>query len=391
VEPDQPLWIRSAPAKLSRILLNLLGNAIKFTDSGSVTVTMAVLATGSGQRLTVRVTDTGVGVAPELREAIFGDFVQADDSITRRFGGVGLGLAISRRLAAQLDGTLHLESPAAIGSSFCLDIPAAPGTEHDSTPLPQHKPHSLRVLVVDDDEINLLVADRLLAHLGQQVSLATNGEEAIAALAASDYDTVLMDLRMPGMDCMETARHIRRQEATHGRRKTRIVAMSAEITDDIWRQCQQAGMDGAVAKPVRIEQLRDALGIPAALPAPVSGVDSGFVQEQVDILGPREMVRLARMFQRVSRDMMRAMTAAASAADRPAIGALAHRLASAAGPLGLTDVTAQALRLEAASATASPDALRDQIARLGEARRAGLAALGVFARTPAKAPVTSAR
>ncbi|MFA7431872.1 MAG: ATP-binding protein, partial [Rhodospirillaceae bacterium] len=382
VEPDQPLWVRSSPAKLSRILLNLLGNAIKFTDCGSVAVTVVVASDGAVQRLTVRVTDTGIGVAPDLREAIFGEFIQADDSITRRFGGVGLGLAISRRLAAQLGGTLHLENLAAVGSSFVLDIPVTPGiaeSRDDDSPLPAH-PHSLHILVVDDDDINLLVADRLLTHLGQRVSLATNGADAVAALKACEFDAVLMDLRMPDMDGIEATRRIRSQEVTQGRTRVRIVAMTADISETIWQQCQAAGMDAAIAKPVRVEQLREALIDAARSDQPLAGLDMEFIQDQLDILGPREMIRLARLFQKISRDILRGMAAAAKDGDAAGVGALAHRLASAAGPLGLTEVSVVAGRLEAVSATASPDQINEDISLVHQARRKGLNALRVAAR-----------
>jgi signal transduction histidine kinase/ligand-binding sensor domain-containing protein/CheY-like chemotaxis protein len=383
VEPEGPVWVRCDHTKLSRILINLLGNAVKFTERGGISVTVAFVPGDGGGALSIEVADTGIGIAADLREAIFGDFVQADDSITRQYGGVGLGLAISRRMAALMGGTLTVESEVGAGSRFRLalgvEAGTAPAVSRSAPPVPSGPTPQLRVLVVDDDEINLAVARHLLVRLGHLPTLAGGGEAAVEAVAGGEFDVILMDLRMPGMDGMETARRIRRREGGPDTRM-RILAMTADLTDDIRRQCRAAGMDGELSKPVRLEALCDALGATEPPRIPPSPVDAGFLALQLDILGPDEVIRLARLFQRTSGGMIRAMEEAAEAGDRPAVAAQAHRLRSAAGSLGLRDVTETAARIEAEASMASRAWLLAQVAMLREVRRTGLREVGRTAR-----------
>ncbi|ARJ65147.1 hypothetical protein WV31_05470 [Magnetospirillum sp. ME-1] len=373
VEPEGPVWIACDHAKLSRILVNLLGNAVKFTEQGAISVSVAFVAEERGGALTIEVADTGIGIAADLRDAVFGDFVQADDSITRRHGGVGLGLAISRRMAALMGGTLTVESEVGAGSTFrlALDVETgtAPTVSASHPPVPSGL--GLRVLVVDDDEINLAVARHLLVRLGHSPTQASSGEAAIEAVAGGQFDVVLMDLRMPGMDGMDAARRIRRHEGGRTPR-TRIYAMTADLTDEIRRQCQAAGMDGELSKPVRLEEVRDVLAATQPSQRAPSPVDADYLALQLDILGLDEVIRLARLFQRTSHGMIRAMEKAAEAEDRPAVAAQAHRLRSAAGSLCLRDVTARAASIEADAAQASRAWLAEQLAMLREARRTGL-------------------
>lgn len=385
IAPEGAIWIRCDHIKLSRILINLLGNAIKFTERGTVTVDLSIVSDDDGKQLTVRVTDTGIGIATEIRDAIFGDFVQADDSITRKYGGAGLGLAISRRMAAQMGGTLTVDSEVGCGSSFTLNVMAAagvPSSAFEAGASILHGP-SLRVLVVDDDEINRQVSRQLLLRLGHCPIVLGSGEEAIKAISSTDVDVVLMDLRMPGMDGMEATRRIRHLEAGHQDR-LRILAMSADLTGDVLRQCVAAGMDGGLSKPVLLKELSDALaGIDLPdlpyLPREVL-VDLDFLKMQMDILGPVDMVRLVRLFQRSSRQLVNDMEAAAESGDRSIIGALAHRLRSGAGSLCLSDLVDKAARLQAEAPQASQIHLQAQIVLLREARRAGLRALSQSAR-----------
>ena len=383
VQPAGPVRVRVDRTRLSRILVNLLGNAVKFTDHGAVAMDISVGPVDDRLRLSARVTDTGIGIAPELRDDIFGEFVQADDSITRKFGGVGLGLAISRRMAGQMGGTLTLTSTPGSGSTFSLHIPVEAGpnadVDADAGEIGPSDPaaSSLRVLVVDDDDINLRVAERLLRHLGHAPETVTGGEAAVAVLAASEFDVVLMDLRMPVMDGMQATRRIRQQEEG-GARRIRVVAMTADLNDDIWRQCLAAGMDGGLSKPVELEKLRRALGGAGAdQGAAPPRLDADFLRMQLDILGPVEMVRLTRMFQKISHRIIREMDAAAGIGERSTVEALAHRLRSAAGPLGLVGLADVAARLEAQSATAPMPALQSDIVLLRQARRVGLKALRI--------------
>ncbi|CAA7620298.1 Predicted periplasmic ligand-binding sensor domain [Candidatus Terasakiella magnetica] len=388
IEPKEPIWIRCDHTKLSRILINLLGNAIKFTERGTVVVSIALASEADGERLSVKVTDTGIGIAAELREAIFGDFVQADDSITRKYGGAGLGLAISRRMAVQMGGTLTVDSTVGVGSSFCLDLVVEAG---DASPVSETAPSNaagpgLRVLVVDDDEVNQTVARHLLVRLGHHPTVVGGGDAALKVLSAAEIDVVLMDLRMPGMDGMETTRRIRQEEMA-GQSRVRIVAMTADLNDEVWRQCVAAGMDGGLSKPVLLDGLRDTLAateLPDLPLFPRDGLlDLEFLDAQVDLLGPKEMIRLARLFQRTSSQMIDAMDAAVENGNRPVVEAQAHRLRSAAGSLCLLDVADKAARIQAEAMSASQIHLQAQIVLLREACRMGLKALRGVARTMA--------
>ncbi|MBF0354870.1 MAG: response regulator [Alphaproteobacteria bacterium] len=385
VRPEQPLWIRCDQIKLSRILINLLGNAVKFTDAGSITTNLCVREEGDHLRLSVAVIDTGIGITDDLREAIFGDFVQADDSITRKYGGAGLGLAISRRMAAQMAGTLTVESNVGMGSRFHLDIqvePAKPHLEAEVSEVQATTP-SLRVFVVDDDEINLRVARQLLLRLGHSPTCFKCGKDAIKALPGADVDAILMDLRMPAMDGMEATRRIRQWEKDRQGR-LRILAMTADLSKEVWRQCEEAGMDGGVAKPVQLAKLKEALDETDLPDLPIyprsRALDKAFLRVQLEMLGSGEMIRLARLFQKSSRLMIDAMEAAALAGDRQTVEAQAHRMRSAAGPLGLADVADKAGQVEQESPTASQEHLQTLVGELRKARRSGLEALGAAAR-----------
>lgn len=384
VEPDEEIWIRSHRVKLSRILLNLIGNAVKFTDQGSATVVVAVTDDDARRHVVVTVTDTGIGVPPDMSKAIFSEFVQADDSITRRFGGVGLGLALSRRMAQQLGGELVLDGMVESGSRFRLDFRADWGRR---TPVSAVEALAdpigaggLRVLVVDDEEINLRVAERMLTHMGHHVGVATCGQEALAEIARSGFDAVLMDVRMPDMDGMDVARRIRQQEAALGTSRATIIAMTADLNDEVRRRCLDSGMDETLAKPVQIEEMRRLTATVKPLGPSSGGLDPGFLALQLDILGAREMIRLVRLFRKVSHDMITSMVKAAEAGDGAGVQALAHRLRSASGALGMTELAALASEVEAAAKAPSAELVR-MAGRLRAGRLAGLKALAVYARS----------
>ncbi len=388
---DVRVPVQTDQAGLSRILFNLIGNAIKFTDQGSVAVeVMFEAGTGEGgtgaRRLVVAVSDTGIGVPPDMREAIFSEFTQADDSITRRYGGVGLGLAISRRMAVRMGGELTLDPSTRVGSRFILELPVGSGrvSSPQSPDLAALGGPAKRVLIVDDDEVNLRVAERMLIRLGHEAVTASSGPHALEALAARPFDVVLMDLRMPEMDGMEAARRIRRTEAPDGHR-VRIIAMTAEHADAVWEESARSGMDGRLLKPIDLDRLANAVsghGV-ALLDREVrKPIDVRYVKEQSALLGFDEMVRLARIFTKISREMLAGLEAAAEEPDRAAVSAIAHRLRSSCGPLGMTDFGDLAARLETEALTAPRQELRDLIGLLKDARITGLRSLKALSRMP---------
>ncbi|MFN8634563.1 MAG: PAS domain S-box protein [Chloroflexota bacterium] len=257
--------------RMRQVLLNLVGNAVKFTDAGGITIRAGVEGAApeaDAAVLRFEVTDTGPGVAPDVLARLFQPFVQADGSTTRRFGGTGLGLAISKRLAHMLGGEIGVESEPGRGSTFWFTVrlaaehgsetsaPAPPSQQvtvaraGDET-LPDH--HDVRILVAEDNIVNQKVAARMLARLGYHADLVANGREAVEALARIPYALVLMDCQMPEMDGYEATRRIRQAEADEWR--TPIVAMTASAMQGDRDLCLAAGMDDYVAKPVRQSEL----------------------------------------------------------------------------------------------------------------------------------------
>ncbi len=276
VDPETPVRVRGDSARLRQILMNLVSNGIKFTPSGSVAVRARREGEASGgDRFRFEVADTGIGVSPEQARRIFEPFSQADASMTRKFGGTGLGLAISRKLARLMGGDLWLERPAEGGAVFCFtvvlettrgeDRPAGGDDRVSSVPDGNGKAVPRRILLVEDQPANQKVAQGILKKLGHRVDTASDGREALAALGKKPYDAVLMDIQMPGMDGLETTRHIRSADAGVLDPDVPIVAMTAHAMKGDRERYMAAGMDGYLAKPISIDGLRRA--IESAAPA----------------------------------------------------------------------------------------------------------------------------
>jgi CheY-like chemotaxis protein/nitrogen-specific signal transduction histidine kinase len=247
--------------RLRQILLNLLGNAVKFTSEGSI----GLLATGEhvGDRLNLRVAvrDSGIGIPPEKQRMIFEAFRQADDSTSKKYGGTGLGLSISMKLANLMGGTIELESAAGRGSSFyvllSLPVGKAAAQEEKLAPVPasQETFEPLRILLAEDNPVNQKLAVKLLEKQGHTVTVAGDGRRAVEAFQGGLFDLILMDVHMPEMDGLEATRQIRQMEA--GRTRTPIIALTALAMTGDREICLAAGMDGFVAKPIRLNELRD--------------------------------------------------------------------------------------------------------------------------------------
>jgi len=258
--------------RLRQILLNVLNNSVKFTEAGTVALT-AKREGGSEDgrlRLHLAVRDTGIGIAPEHIDRLFQPFSQSDASITRRFGGTGLGLAISKRLAEATGGTMWAESEGiGHGSTFHIRIALRAAAPHAvparTTPHPgsrdldpgQAAAHPLRILLVEDNMVNQKLALRLLSRMGYDADVAGNGLEAIDAVERRPYDLVLMDVQMPEMDGLEATRRILAR--VDPARRPRIVAMTANAMDGDRERCLEAGMQGYVSKPIRVDELVGAL------------------------------------------------------------------------------------------------------------------------------------
>jgi CheY-like chemotaxis protein len=274
VDPELPSRLFGDAGRLQQVLLNLVGNAIKFTLEGRV----HVHAFASGDELRLDVIDTGIGVPPEAQQLIFEAFQQGDGSTSRRFGGTGLGLAISSRLVALMRGRIEVVSETGKGSTFTCILPlkaapdAAPVPVTDQASAPGVEPQGpLLILLAEDNRVNQLVAVSLLSRRGHQVVVAQNGREVLQRTAATRFDVILMDVQMPEMDGFQATRELRARETQTGVH-TPIIAVTAHADREHHDLCIAAGMDLVLTKPFDPERLFSAIEARTRRPAaqPVS-------------------------------------------------------------------------------------------------------------------------
>ena len=252
-----PAWVSGDPSRLQQILVNLLGNATKFSEAGEIV--LRVRSTPAGE-VEFAVTDSGIGISPEQLTRIFDAFTQADASTTRRYGGTGLGLAISARLVAMMGGKLKAESQSGAGStfSFAVSLSTVAAPEASPAPLMTVPNRPLSLLVVEDNLVNRTLLERMMGKAGHRVHAVEDGSLAVAAMADHSFDAILMDVNMPVMDGLEATRRIRALEKASGRH-TPIIALTALAIRGDAERCLEAGMDAYLAKPYRRDDLLAAL------------------------------------------------------------------------------------------------------------------------------------
>jgi signal transduction histidine kinase/ActR/RegA family two-component response regulator len=263
-------WWRGDADRLRQVIGNLLSNAVKFTPKGSV---VALVDVGGADGLRIVVRDSGVGIPAEKLATLFEKFTQADNSATRRFGGTGLGLAICRELIHMMGGTIQVESREGEGSTFTVDLPLprgrpaglqgedGPGANEDG---------NLRILAAEDNPTNQQVLGAVLGSLGIEVDMVPDGKEAVAAWRSGAYDLILMDIQMPVMDGITAAAAIRAGEAASGRKRTPIIAVTANALTHQVAEYMAVGMDAHVVKPIEIARLYDTIS--TVLTAAATGV-----------------------------------------------------------------------------------------------------------------------
>jgi len=392
-----PRYVRSDPGRLRQILMNLVGNAVKFTDHGAVAVRARVVAEAE-HTVTVRfeVADTGIGIPASTQEHIFEAFRQADASTTRRFGGTGLGLAITRQLVGLMGGEIAVESTPGVGSTFSFAIPFECAAGMAEPPLPAAAgtptvPRGARVLVAEDNPVNKQILVKALERAGYTVDVRSTGLEAVQAVTEGPFHAVLMDCQMPEMDGYEATRLVRLLEGSG--RHTPIIAITASAMSSDRDRCLAAGMDDFVSKPVRPEDLLATLArwvraepgeeapataaraAPAAAPRPVAAraaVDALVIQDLRQSLGHGGQAvfrELVDVFLDDAPLSLQGIRAAASAGDAELFGRAAHRLKGSAASFGADRLTELCATAEALGAAHDLDRATELVGLISEEYR----------------------
>ncbi len=375
--PDRacPAVVRGDPARLRQVLANLVGNAVKFTEKGGVTLRARPVApppghAGEADWLEFSVTDTGPGIPSEALPSIFEPYRQGSGEITVRFGGSGLGLAICRQMAELMGGGVGVESTPGQGSVFTFRAPLPPGDRALAKPARQgarsldalrREQRPMQLLLAEDNPMNVRLARVLLARLGHKLTVAGSGREALARLAAEPFDAVLMDVEMPEMDGLEATRRIRAGEAGEARRDVPVVALTAHALSAFRERCRQAGVDAFVAKPVDFGELADVLRAiasrlhvgEAAAPDPVRRVEA---MARLDDDGEL-YEELCRIFLDAMPQYGSGLETALAGDDLPGLAAAAHSIKNSCGAIGAEGCRLLAEEVSSLAASGTKDGL----------------------------------
>ncbi len=364
---DLPVAFLSDPGRLSQILLNLLSNAVKFTNSGEVRLSVRLI---EGE-LHFSVTDTGIGIAEEQLGRLFQPFEQADNSTTRKYGGSGLGLVITRRLAELMNGSLGVTSRLASGSTFLLRLPcvavkAVDGSISMTPTQLEQRLKGVRILAAEDNDLNQLVLEDLLVHEGAQLTMVSNGRMAVQAVRTNPYDVILMDVQMPQMDGLEATRHIRQFEP-----HLPVIGQTAHALAGEHAECYAAGMNDVITKPLDVNNLVSIVlrhlnpETPQAVNAPVSSSNSAESSGDFDwfallahFQGRQDFVeKLMQTCLDSQSETPSALRSAIQAQDFSRMSTIVHRFVGVASALQAESLSNFARKIEQQARLAQADAL----------------------------------
>jgi PAS domain S-box-containing protein len=368
IAPQIPSRVRGDPERLRQVLLNLIGNAIKFTQNGRVLMRVEPDPKSSATRaLQFSVADTGIGIPADKLDAIFEVFTQADASITRAYGGTGLGLSISKRLVELMNGRIWAESRPGEGATFYFSVKfgiatVAMVTENQVTQLATAPDslNGLRILVADDSEENRFLISEYLKDFGCRLEFAENGQIAVEKICLNAYDLVLMDLRMPVMNGYEATRRIRGWEEEQGRALTPIIALTASVLESELQVAIDAGCITSLRKPIRLQTLLEAVRKHAAR----AGTAVAALPEKIVIHADPSLRAAIPGYLNKRREDVHAILAALEKLDYEMIGELGHKMCGTGGGYGFPQITEIGASIHQAAKERDSSAIRSQVAEL---------------------------
>ncbi len=393
IAADFPAGVRADPTRLRQILLNLMGNAVKFTDEGFVTLHCEKVP--DQKLLKFRVEVTGIGVDQEARDRLFGDFVQADASISRKYQGSGLGLAICQRLVKLMGGEIGMEVAPATGSVFWFTLPYDPlpdGVEiieeQSNSTNTFRSTRSLKILVAEDNEINQTIIEAILERMGHKCAFANNGVEAVEATMAEDFDLILMDIRMPELSGPAATQKIRLLPGAKG--KIPIIAVTADVIADNRQTYFEAGMNGCVSKPINRGDLaiaiNEAVGETVNMavahedkPIEKSNFDFNEICERLGL--PEDVIiELLNKFASDFAEVPTRIQELADGDDLDGVKEAAHSLKGVSGSLGLLEISETASKIEMMAKAKNTVSVQEQIPIFISATREAVTVIGLQAK-----------